>query len=460
MNQWLYVPTTTPAVNEGVQFNNSLRVTWQVNPKVKIAGTYKADKWCNCPNQISATRAPEAARDRRFPRLRQEHAEITSPITNKLLFEAVAMHLFERWGDMHLRVNGGSLDDPAHEALLPQLISVTEQSNNLIYRGRETNNNTLVPNWAYRAAMSYVTGTHAFKVGFNRTHGFLEEYQYAMNPVSYRFNTVAGVTTANQITMTNRPYTAISNMDNDLGIFAQDRWTMDRITLNLALRFDVFQTSFPEQTVGPAPFVPTRNLTFPATENLNWKDISYRTGLVYDVGGNGKTAIKVALNKYLLGQTLNGIGRNPNPVLALTQSVNRSWTDTNRDFVPQCDLLNPLANNGGDACGQISDLTFGTNRAGELYDTDLTTGWGHRPANWEFSVGVQREIIPRVALDVGYFRRVWKNFQVTDNLLLAPEDFTQVQPDGADRSAPLDQRADARRASTTSSRRSSGRSRT
>ena len=421
VNEWLYVPTTTPAVNEGQQFNNSLRVTYQVNPKIKIAGTYKADKWCNCPNQISATRAPEAARDRRFPRLRQEHAEVTSPITNKLLFEAVGLHLFERWGDMHLRVKGGSLDDPSVEPLLPQLISVTEQSNNLIYRGREINNNTLVPNFSYRAAMSYVTGTHAFKVGFNRTHGFLEEYQYAMNPVSYRFN--FGV--PNQITLMNRPYTAKSNMDNDFGLFAQDRWTMDRLTLNLALRFDAFQTSFPEQTVGSAPLVPTRNITFPETDNLNWKDITYRTGLVYDLGGNGKTAIKVALNKYLLGQTLNGIGRNPNPVLALTQSVNRSWTDTNGDFVPQCDLLNPLANNGGDPCGQISDLTFGTNKAGELYDTKLTTGWGHRPANWEFSVGVQRELIPRVSLDVGYFRRVWKNFEVVDNLLLAPEDFTQ-----------------------------------
>ena len=426
VNEWLYVPTTTPAVNEGQQFNNSLRVTWQVNPKVKIAGTYKADKWCNCPNQISATRAPEAARDRRFPRLRQEHGEMTSPITSRLLFETVVMHLFERWGDMHLRHNGGSLDDPALEALLPDLISVTEQSNNLIYRGRDTNNNTLVPNWAYRAAMSYVTGTHAFKVGFNRTHGFLEEYQYSMNPVSYRFNTAGGVTTPNQITMQNRPYTAISNMDNDLGIFAQDRWTMDRITLNLALRFDVFQTSFPEQTVGPAPLVPNRNITFPETENLNWKDVSYRTGLVYDLTGNGKTALKVAFNKYLLGQTLNGIGRNPNPVLALTQSVNRSWTDGNRDFVPQCDLLNPQQNGfGSDTCGTISDLSFGTVRPVDLYDKDLTTGWGHRPANWEFSVGVQREIIPRVALDAGYFRRIWKNFQVTDNLLLTPEDFTQ-----------------------------------
>jgi hypothetical protein len=424
-NAWLYVPTTTPAVNEGEQFNNSLRITYQATPKVKIAGTYKADKWCNCPNQISATRAPEAARDRRFPRLRQEHAEITSPITNKLLFEAVGLHLFERWGDMHLRADGGSLDDPALEALLPQLISVTEQSNNLIYRGRETNNNTLVPNWSYRAAIAYVTGTHALKAGFNRTHGFLNEYQYAMNPVSYRFQTVNGVTTPNQITEMNRPYTAISNLDNDFGVFAQDRWTMDRITLNLALRFDLFQSSFPEQTVGPAPLVPTRNITFPETDNLNWKDVTYRTGFIYDLGGNGKTAIKLAANKYLLGQTLNGIGRNPNPVLALTQSVNRSWTDTNRDFIPQCDLLNPLQNGTGDVCGQISDLSFGTTRPGELYDKDLTTGWGHRPSNWEFSVGVQRELMRGVALDVGYFRRVWNNFQVTDNLLVGPADFTQ-----------------------------------
>ena len=423
VNEWLYVPTTTPAINKGQQFNNSLRVTYQVNPKLKIAGTYKADKWCNCPSQISATRAPEAARDRRFPRLRQEHGEVTSPITNRLLFEAVGLHLYERWGDMHLRVNGGSLDDPAKEALLPQLISVMEQTNNLIYRARENNNNTQVPNWSYRAAMSYVTGTHAFKVGFNRTHGFLNEYQYAMNPVSYRFS--GGV--PNRITERSTPYTAKTNLDNDLGIFAQDRWTLDRLTLNLALRFDSFQSSFPAQTIGSAPMTPTRNISFPAADNLDWKDVTYRTGFVYDVGGNGKTAIKVAFNKYLLGQTLNGIGRNPNPVLALTQTVNRSWNDRgglgiNGDYVPQCNLQNPLANG---ECGQIDDLTFGTTRPGELYDKDLTTGWGHRPANWEFSAGIQRELLPRVALDVGYFRRIWKNFQVTDNLLLEPSDFTQ-----------------------------------
>ena len=71
--------------------------------------------------------------------------------------------------------------------------------------------------------MSYVTGTHAFKVGFNRTHGFLEEYQYTMNPVSYRFNN--GV--PNQITETigptrrSRTWTTISGCSRRIA----GRWT-------------------------------------------------------------------------------------------------------------------------------------------------------------------------------------------------------------------------------------------
>src|SRR5215207_1232269 len=116
--------TSKPGVNKGTQINSSLRLTWQVTPRNKIAGTYKADKWCNCPNNISATQSPEAARDRRFPRLRQEHGEWTSPINNHILFEAVGLHLFERWGNMHYRVHDGSLSDTATESVLPQLYAI------------------------------------------------------------------------------------------------------------------------------------------------------------------------------------------------------------------------------------------------------------------------------------------------------------------------------------------------
>ena len=202
--KFLYEPDpSTPGANKGYQVNNSLRVTWQASPRNKIAGTYKFDKWCNCPNNISATVAPEAGRDRRFPRLAQEHFEWTSPVTNKLLFEAVALHLYERWGNMHYRVDGGSLEDPALEAILPQMISVTEQSNNLTYRSQANYNNTEVPSFTYRAAGTYVTGSHAFKVGFNNTQGHLDEYQYTLNNLSYRFNN--GV--PNRITERAFPYT-------------------------------------------------------------------------------------------------------------------------------------------------------------------------------------------------------------------------------------------------------------
>ena len=422
--KWLYEPDTSQrGINKGRSFNNSLRMTWQASPRNKIAGTYKVDNWCQCPNFISATRAPEASFDRRFPRLRQEHIEWTSPATNRLLFEAVALHLYERWGNMQLQQRG-SLEDSTAASALPQLISVQEQSTGLVYRmggiGQTPStlgfNNTLVPNFSYRAAMSYVTGTHNFKVGFNRTHGYLEQETYNYQPYQYRFNN--GV--PNQVTLFATPFTARSNQDNDLGLFGQDQWSMNRMTLNLALRYDYFATSFPEQHVGPGPLVPTRNLTFPAQKNLAWHDLTYRTGFAYDLRGDGKTAIKVTFNKYLLGQTLNTLGSNPNPVNTLVNSATRSWTD-NGNFVPDCDLLNPIANG---ECGPTSPGTFGSTRPAEQYDPDLLRGFGHRMTNWEFSAGIQHELRRGIAVDVAYFRRIWGNFQVTDNLALGPEDFT------------------------------------
>ncbi len=421
---WLYEPDPSkPGVNKGTQINSSLRVTWQVSPRNKIAGTFKADKWCNCPNNISATQAPEAARDRRFPALRQEHAEWTSPISNRLLFEAVGLHLFERWGNMHLRVNDGSLKDPALEAVLPQLIGVLEQSNGLNYRVLTNYNNTAVPSFTYRAAMSYVTGEHAVKFGFNRTHGYLNERLYTLNPLAYRFNN--GV--PNLITERALEFTAQTNLDNDMGFYVQDRWTIDRLTVQGAIRFDVFQTSFPEQKVGPSLLTPTRNITFPAQDNIDWKDLTYRSGMAYDLFGTGKTALKVAFNKYLLGQTLNALGRDPNPVLAMRTTTTRSWNDRgglgiNGDYTPQCDLLNPLANG---ECGAIANADFGSPIPSDTFDKDLISGFNHRQANWELSTSVQHQLTQGLGIDVGYFRRAWAHFRVTDNLLVAPEDFTR-----------------------------------
>ena len=73
-------------------------------------------------------------------------------------------------------------------------------------------------------------------------------------------------------------------------------------------------------------------------------------------------------------------------------------------------------------CG-INNPLFGSAARSATFDDILRRGYGNRETNWEFSAGVQHEILPRVSLDVGYFRRIWKNFRVTDNQAVAASDY-------------------------------------
>jgi hypothetical protein len=50
-------------------------------------------------------------------------------------------------------------------------------------------------------------------------------------------------------------------------------------------------------------------------------------------------------------------------------------------------------------------------------------GWGKRAANWEFSAGVQHELMPRTSIDVAYFRRAYQNLVVTDDRTISAADF-------------------------------------
>ena len=60
-----------------------------------------------------------------------------------------------------------------------------------------------------------------------------------------------------------------THVSADMGIYAQDRWTIQRATINAGVRFDYFKTVFPEQVLGPASFVPDRNLVIPETPYAN-----------------------------------------------------------------------------------------------------------------------------------------------------------------------------------------------
>jgi hypothetical protein len=273
-------------------FQSSIRLTWQASPRNKIAGTYKRDRWCRCPESGGATESPEAGEDFRFPRLTQEHLEWTSPVSNNLLLEAVGLHLFERWGNMHPHQTGplhSFSDNPTAIANANQLVSITEQSlGNLVYGLNDTFNNTLVPNYAWRAAATYVTGTHNLKVGVNGVNGFLAQTQYKLNNQSYRFNN--GV--PNRVTINGTPTFDKSTQDFDLGIFVQDTVTLDRVTLGGAIRYDMLRTSYPDGVLGASEFTPNRDFSYNAGTILDFTDVTWRSSVTYDLFGDGRTAIK------------------------------------------------------------------------------------------------------------------------------------------------------------------------
>jgi hypothetical protein len=145
--------------------------------------------------------------------------------------------------------------------------------------------------------------------------------------------------------------------------------------------------------------------------------------LSIDPRGDGKTALKVSLNRYLQNEAAGSpLAADPSPLNTLVTSTTRSWSDANRNFIPDCNLISPLGNG---ECGAMANPAFGSARPGATYDPDLLRGWDKRTANWEFSAGVQRELFARTSLDVAYFRRAYRNFWLTDNRAVSASDFDQ-----------------------------------
>jgi hypothetical protein len=443
--KWLYAPNLSqPAYNDRTSENISGRITWQISTRNKVGVFW--DEQANCRTCTGLTTgitdpprvAPEARGTGQTKPLRVPQVTWSSPLTSKLLLDAGWGGIYYGWGNFERNPN------PTHD-----LIGVTEQCAapisptnltgcdanggipGLVYRSQDWGQN-YAGSYAWRASASYVTGRQSVKVGYqgNYMSDIRTWYTNSQN-LEYRFNN--GV--PNQITELVSPW-----VNNGLGtwhaLFVQDQYTAGRLTLQGALRYDHSRSWFPEQSEGPSRFLPVA-LVIPETNGVDaYNDITPRMGMAYDVFGNGRTAFKANIGKYLEGMGISNNWANSNPTLRMPGtggafaplSVTRTWTDANGNYTPDCDLSNPqtqdLRATGGDFCSNISNLAFGTTQLTNNYDPALLHGWGVRSSDWTMGFSVQQQILPRASVEVAYTRRWFSGFTVTDNTLAANSDYT------------------------------------
>ncbi len=436
--KWLYAPDPAKQMYSDRTWENvSGRVTWQITPRNKFGAFW--DEQATCRKCSGATTGitdpprvtPEATGVSATKPLRVPQATWTSPVTNRLLLDAGFGGVYYGWGNMER--------DPNPTA---NLIRVVEQcaagcANNgniagLTYRSQDFGTN-FTGSWNWKGSVAYVTGAHSFKVGYQGTY-MTDDRTWSTNGQNLTYQVSNGV--PNRLTESIGPW--INNARAGWhAFFAQEQWTHNRFTLQGALRFDRSTSWFPQQQEGPSRFLPTP-IVFPETNGVNaYKDFTPRFGASWDVFGNGKTAVKANIGKYLEGVGVQLNYANANPSLRMPQStsvfgtagVTRSWTDNNHDFVPDCNLQNPSAQSPAttgsvDNCGVISNLLFGQNVLTNNYDPALLTGWGVRSADWDLGVTVQQQIMPRASLEIAYTRRWYSGFTVIDNQATANSDWT------------------------------------
>jgi hypothetical protein len=138
----------------------------------------------------------------------------------------------------------------------------------------------------------------------------------------------------------------------------------------------------------------------------------------------------VNIGKYVTALTASNSDLDLNPLIRMALTTTRTWNDTttfpagdarNGNYVPDCDLRLTTANG---ECGPMDVASFGKENFTKTFDPDLIHGWGKRTYNWEMGVSLQQELLPRVGLTVGYFRRWFGNFYTANNRNTATSDYT------------------------------------
>ena len=412
----------------------SLRVTLQAAPKHKIASFMQ--RWWKRKGKDFATGQDPRASQFRDPKNAHHgvgNVKWTSPISNKLLLEAGYSYTAFDW----LGAPMPGVEQPRYSPLWYVKTRKTDTQRQVDDECAFTAANSAIPGcttWGsnqiqrqdntrhvFQGVLSYVTGSHSLKFGYNHEIGPDGRMGNTHNGDLYQ-NYTAG--NPSSVDVWNTPLEAPAIVNYDSALFVQDTWTLKRLTLNPGLRIEWFSAGMQAVAVDAGRFVPAR---FFREEKglLKWgPDYAPRMAVAYDLFGNGRTAIKGNYSKYhrqydadpaaayspvgLISERRNWLDCVANA--AVTACTPGNTAATNRDGIVQDHEIGPSPAGG----------TFGTIRNNTLGDLD-------RRYNWETTFGVQHQLSPRVAVGAMMYKRRIHEIQMTDRSFITAADYTAFQ---------------------------------
>lgn len=394
-----------------------IRMTYQANSKTKVA-SYFERIWKHKDPELLSGYDPITASDIRDPKHAIYYvgqAKLTSTLTNRVLLEIGFSTNVER---LSQRYQPAIEDIAARPFTADWYKTVTHSAANGNVWGAAPGGSTgtYPDRRVLSGALSYVTGSHSFRTGAQWSSGVDGNSQIRTGDLVQNYNDAgAGRSCAqdalqnclpNTVTVYNTPTRYFSYVNYDLGLYAQDTWTFKRFTLSPGVRIDTFKAESQSGCREAGRFVPAfcRDTT---PNQPNWTDISPRVAMVYDLFGNTKTALKGSVSKYMLPWS-GGWAKRYNPFTTVTDV--RTWRDLNADDIAQDNEIGPSGNSN-----------FGVS-TGRTADPNL-----RREYNLETTLGVQHQLLPRLAVFGGWFHRRFYNQEAQRNPALTQADWTSFQ---------------------------------
>jgi hypothetical protein len=411
-----------------------LRLTWQITPKLKL-GAYQDEINKYRGHDMQSNWDPETAAGQWFsPAYHTNQAKLSYTATSRLLLEGGFSSNLEYYtnspqdGTDFLRGTPEWFNNTfQHEADLggaKRTMGLTCASPTTC-----TPYTTQSPSrYNWQAAASYVTGSHNIKAGVQYQRGRFLHSQKTNGDLQQIYRSAStGVpfSVPSQVILLNTSGQQYGERLNyDIGIFGQDSWTMNRLTVNVGLRWEALNASVIGGTQPANRWVP--EVDFAEVKDVpKWKDIAPRFSSVYDVFGNSKTALKYSFNRYNQART-TGIAEAYNGQ-RLTRTA-LAWTDLNKDDVAQGSLN---YNNGvRTACtfGTAGcEINFATLPANFGLASENVYGGFPRIYNLEHALELQHELFPRMSVTGSWFHGNFKDLTATVNENLRYEGTDQSQ---------------------------------